>query len=113
MVDEGRSGGTYGSFSDDAKPWEDRGGIAAGTILATAVAAGVVAYFIRRSREPEPPVSRVAGFAKDWASSDGVEAGRDFVMDKVLPEMKPALLAILSEFEDVIDQAFRRAEKAI
>jgi hypothetical protein len=113
MVDEGRSSSAYGSYGDNPSPWEDRGGIAAGTILATAIAAGVVAYFIRRSREPEPPVSRMAGFAKDWASGDGVEAGRDFVMDKVLPEMKPALLAILSEFEDVVDQGFRRAEKAI
>ena len=42
-----------------------------------------------------------------------VEAGRDFLIKKVVPEFKPALLAILDELEDVIDQAFRRAEKAI
>jgi hypothetical protein len=109
MVEEGRSGGAYGG----TRPWEDRSGRAAGTILATAIAAGVIAYLLRRSREEEEPTSRVARFARDWAGSDSVEAGRDFVMDKILPELKPALLSALSEVEDIVDQAFRRIEKNI
>ena len=109
MVDEGRSGGAYGG----ARPWEDRSGRAAGTILATAVAAGVIAFLLRRSREEEEPTSRMARIARDWAGSDSVEAGRDFVMDRILPELKPALLSALSEIEDVVDQAFRRIEKNI
>jgi hypothetical protein len=32
---------------------------------------------------------------------------------KVLPELKPALLGILEEVEDMVDDSFRRAEKAI
>ena len=48
-----------------------------------------------------------------WASSDNVEAGREFVMDKIVPELKPALLSALSEIEDIVDQAFRRIEKNI
>ena len=110
MVDEGRSG--YGS---NVRPWEDRGGRAVGTILATAVAAGVIAYIVRRSREEEEeqPTSRVARLARDWAGSDTVETGRDFVMDKIVPELKPALLSALSEIEDIVDQAFRRIEKNI
>jgi hypothetical protein len=108
MVDEGRS--AYAS----QRPWEDRSGRAVGTILATAVAAGVIAYILRRSREEEEePASRVAKFAKDWAGSDSVEAGRDFLMDKIVPELKPALLSALSEIEDIVDQAFRRIEKNI
>jgi len=107
MVDEGRS--AYAS----QRPWEDRSGRAVGTILATAVAAGVIAYILRRSREEEEPTSRVARFAKDWAGSDSVEAGRDFVVDKILPELKPALLSALSEMEDIVDQFFRRVEKNI
>ena len=107
MVDEGR---TYGA----TRPWEDRSGRAAGTILATAVAAGVIAYLLRRSREePEEPTGRVAKLAREWAGSDSVEAGRDFLVDRVLPELKPALLSALSEIEDVVDQAFRRIEKNI
>jgi hypothetical protein len=107
MVDEGRS--AYAS----QRPWEDRSGRAVGTILATAVAAGVIAYILRRTREEEEPTSRVAKLAKDWAGSDGMEAGREFLMDKIVPELKPALLSALSEIEDIIDQAFRRIEKNI
>jgi hypothetical protein len=108
MVDEGRPGTSTG-----ARPWEDRSGRAVGTILATAVAAGVIAFLMRRSRAEEEPSSRVAKFAREWASADGVEAGRDFVMDKIIPELKPALLSALSEIEDIVDQAFRRIEKNI
>jgi hypothetical protein len=107
MVDEGRS--AYAS----QRPWEDRSGRAVGTILATAVAAGVIAYVLRRSREEEEPAGRVARLARDWAGSDTVDAGRDFVMDKIVPELKPALLSALSEIEDIVDQAFRRIEKNI
>jgi hypothetical protein len=111
MVDEGRSGGAYGG----ARPWEDRGGRAAGTILATAIAAGIVAFLVRRAREEEEeiPSNRMMRLARDWASSDGVEAGRDFMMAKVLPELKPALLSALEEIEDVVDDLFRRIEKNI
>ena len=110
MVDEGRSGSAFGG----TRPWEDRGSRAAGTILAPAIAAGVVAYVLRRSREEEDvPTKRVARFARDWASSDNVEAGRDFLVGRVLPELKPALLSALAEIEDVVDQTFRRIEKNI
>ena len=109
MVDEGRSGNAFGG----ARPWEDRSGRAAGTILATAVAAGVIAYLLRRSREDEEPTGRVAKLARGWAGSDNIEAGRDFLMDRIVPELKPALLSALSELEDVVDEAFRRIEKNI
>src|SRR5437868_11768664 len=101
MVNEGRSGGAFGA----ARPWEDRSGRAAGTILATAIAAGVIAYLLRRSRaEEEEPASRVAQLARSFAGSDNVEAGRDFLLEKILPELKPALLSALSEIEDIVDQ---------
>jgi len=109
MVDESRNGGMYGT-----KPWEDRGGMAAGTILATALAAGVIAFLVRRSREEEEePANRVAKLARNWADSDSMEAGRDFFVDKILPELKPALMAILDELEDAVDKGFRRAEKMV
>ena len=108
MVDEGRSGGAYGT-----RPWEERGSRAAGTILATAIAAGVIAFLLRRSREEEEPTSRVAQLARSWAGSDNMEAGRDFFMEKILPELKPALLSMLEEVQEAVDQAFERAEKKI
>lgn len=107
MVDEGRSA----DISN--RPWEDSGGRAAWMIVATAVAAGVIAFIVRRSREPEEPTHGMAKLAREWAGSDGVEAGRDFVMDKIVPELKPALLSAVSELEDIVDQAFRRIEKNI
>ena len=110
MVDEGRAGSGYGATS---RPWEDRSGRAVGTILATAIAAGVIAFLLRRQREEEEPASRAMRFMRDWTGSDNIEAGRDFLMDKILPELKPALLSALSEIEDVVDQAFRRIEKNI
>lgn len=106
MVDEGRE---YAS----SRPWEDRGGRAVGTVLATAIAAGVIAYIVRRSRAEEVEPARQLGKLRDWANSDSLEAGREFVMDKIVPELKPALLSALSEIEDIVDQAFRRIEKNI
>ena len=102
--------------------WEDEGGgnrnMAAGAILASAVAAGVIAYLLRRARqEEERTPSGIAGKAmdrtRDVVGDDRIEAGRDFLMNKVVPEFKPALLAILEEVQDVVDDAFKRAEKAI
>jgi|SRR4051812_2328524 len=106
MVDEGRE---YAS----SRPWEDRGGRAVGTVLATAIAAGVIAYIVRRSRAEEVEPANQLGRLRDWANSDSLEAGREFVMDKIVPELKPALLSALSEIEDIVDQAFRRIEKNI
>jgi hypothetical protein len=103
--------------------WEDEGGgnrnMAAGAILASAVAAGVIAYLLRRARqeEEERTPAGLAGRAyertREAVGDDRIEAGRDFLVKKLIPEFKPALLAILEELEDVVDDAFRRAEKAI
>ena len=92
--------------------------MAAGAILASAVAAGVIAYVLRRARqEEERTPSGLAGKAfertRDMVGDERVEAGRDFLVKKVMPEFKPALLAILEEVEDAVESAFRRAEKAI
>ena len=103
--------------------WEDEGGgnrnMAAGAILASAVAAGVIAYLLRRARqeEVERTPSGLAGKAlertRDAVGDDRIEAGRDFLVKKIVPEFKPALLAILEELEEIVDDAFKRMEKAI
>jgi hypothetical protein len=105
---------------DDLEEEDGNRGFATAAIVASAVVAGVVAYMIRRSRQepPEPEPIAMSGRAweraRDLALNDErAQATRDFLVDKVLPELKPALLGILEEVEDLVDDGFRRAEKAI
>jgi hypothetical protein len=103
--------------------WEDEGSrtwtMAAGAILASAVAAGVVAFVLRRARHAEEArtptgfASRAFDRTREMVGDDRLDAGREFLAKKVVPEFKPALLAILDDLEEVVDNAFRRAEKAI
>ena len=99
--------------------WEENRSLATGVILASAVAAGVMAYMLRKAREAEP-VEVPAGIAeraweraRDAAGGERVEAARDFVTERVLPELKPALLAVLHDLEEVVNDYFRRTEKSI
>ncbi len=100
--------------------WEENRNLATGVILASAVAAGVIAYVLRRSREEEPVIEPPAGLAdraweaaRDAAGDERVDAAREFFMDHVMPELKPALLAILADLEVVVNEYFRRTEKSI
>jgi hypothetical protein len=102
--------------------WSDWDGgnrnLATGAILASAVAAGVVAYVIRRRRQAEERTlsgmtSRAAEAALEVVGDDRVSAGRDFLVEKILPEFKPALLALLREVEEAVNQGFRRAERSV
>jgi hypothetical protein len=103
--------------------WDDQAGaswnMAAGAVLASAVAAGVVAFVLRRARHAEE-ARTPTGFAgrayertREMVGDDRLDASREFLTKKVVPEFKPALLAILDDLEEVVDDAFRRAEKAI
>jgi hypothetical protein len=103
--------------------WDDEGtknwNMAAGAVLASAVAAGTVAFLLRRARHEEE-VRTPTGFAgraldrtREMVGDDRLDAGRDFLVKTVVPEFKPALLSILEEFQEVIDDAFGRAKKAI
>ncbi|SRR6266516_655770 len=112
---DNETGGTWTQWEEDDSGNKN---MAAGAILASAVAAGVIAYVLRRARqEEEQTPTGLAGKAfertRGVVGDDRVEAGREFIVKKVMPEFKPALLAILDELEDVVDSAFRRAEKAI
>jgi hypothetical protein len=102
--------------------WTDWDGgnrnLATGTILASALAAGLVAFIIRRRRQAEERslsgmTSRAAEAALDVVGDDRVSAGREFLVEKILPEFKPALLALLREVEDAVNQGFRRAERSV
>jgi hypothetical protein len=91
-----------------------------GAVVGTAVTAGIIAYLIRRSRAESTPKTPadVAMNAWDRARSSDIRdrAGsvtRDFVVDRMLPEMKPILLDLVRDVKSVVDQGFKRAEKSI
>ncbi len=92
-------------------------GAQVGTVAAVALAAGVVAYLIRRSRKQEPVYAVAANRASDTAVSlfgdDSLSAGRELFNEKVMPELKPVLRTLLRELEGVVVQGFRRAERSI
>src|ERR1051325_10633058 len=100
---------------------EGQGGISAGPIIAAAVAAGVAAFLIRRSRQEEPRVDTPAGVAAyAWQRAQDAEfrrktaeATRDWVADRILPELKPVMLELLKGVEELVDQGFKKAERTI
>lgn len=96
---------------------DQAGGLSMGAIMATAIAAGVIAYVIRRARLPNEARVRGSGRAH-WADKADLRwrtaaATREFVTERILPEMKPALLDLLKDAKAYVDQGFKRVEKAI
>ncbi|MEA2642523.1 MAG: hypothetical protein QOF51_3917 [Chloroflexota bacterium] len=101
----------------------DQGGnLSTGMIIGTAVAAGVIAFLVRRARHADEvrieSASDVAAFAWEKAKEADLKGRtasvtREFIMERLLPEMKPILLEVLDDVEGYVDQAFRRTEKAI
>jgi len=87
-----------------------------GTVVAGVVAAGTIVYLIRRSgrkRRPADLAGKVTELARDVVGDAPIEAGQDFLMKQVLPELKPVLLAIIDDLEKVVADRFKQAEKAI
>jgi hypothetical protein len=105
---------------DDLEQEDGNRSLAMAAIVGSALAAGVVVFLLRRGRQEPPPPEPVALSAGAWNrarelafNEERAQATREFLSDKVLPELKPALLGILEEVESMVDDAFRRAEKAI
>jgi len=101
---------------------EETGGMPTGAIVATAVAAGVVAFMIRKARQREEErldtPAAVAAAAWERASDADLRertmsATRDFVVDRVLPEMKPVILDLLRDIKSYVDDGFKRAEQTV
>ena len=99
---------------------EQTSGVPTGAIVASAIAAGVVAYMVRRAkREPkiETPVDVAAAAwerVQDPKFRDRTaNATKEFLVERVGHELKPVLLEVLHDVKDYVDQGFKRAEKAI
>ncbi len=87
-----------------------------GVLLGSGLIAGILAYAIsRRSAREERlyPTQMVLDRAKDLGDTEAARVGREFVSEKVVPEMKPVLLDLLKDAEEYVDQYFKRAEKAV
>ena len=100
---------------------EQGGGISPSAIVATAIAAGVAAFIIRRATHREKHMdtpAAVAAAAWERASDADLRgrtaaATRDFLVDRVLPEMKPVLLDLLRDVRSYVDDGFKRLEQSI
>jgi hypothetical protein len=102
---------------------EGQGGIPTGPIIAAAIAAGVAAFLIRRARHEEPKVAietPTSIAATAWAKAQDTdfrrktaEATRDWVWERVVPELRPILLDLLKGVKDLVDDGFKKAEKTI
>jgi hypothetical protein len=51
--------------------------------------------------------------AKDLGDTEAVRLGREYMSERVVPEIKPVLLDLLKDAESYVDQYFKRAEKAV
>lgn len=102
---------------------EDEGGnrtMALAAIVGSALLAGTVVYLLRRRQPPPPPPEPAATIGSAWERAreaalgeERLQATREFLMEKVLPELKPALLGVLEELQSMVDDGFKRAERAI
>jgi len=87
-----------------------------GMLVAGAITVGAIAYLIRRAgqrRRPTDLAGKVSVIAREVVGDDPLEAGQEFLLKQVVPELKPVLLAILDDIENVVADGFKRAEKAI
>jgi hypothetical protein len=88
-------------------------------LLVSGLAAGVLAYAMSRRSQKKAeiiPIDRdkMVSRARDLVSQGELtRIGRDYLSDRVVPEMKPILLEVLKDFEHYVERYFDRAEKAI
>ena len=107
--------GTEETWTD----WDSGGpGTKIGMFVGLALGAGLLLFVLRRIFAPKPkPAEALASSFADHAAAllgnDSLAIGRDLLGEKILPEMKPVLKALLREVEASVSQGFKRAERAI
>ena len=107
--------GTEETWTD----WEGGGrSTQIGMFVGLAVGAGLLVLILRKlfgpKKSPAEEISdRVSEQALSLFGDEPFTAGRAILSDKILPEMKPVLRALLREIEVSVAQGFKRAERAI
>lgn len=89
-----------------------------GMFVGLAIGAGLLLFILRRIFAPKPkPVEVLADSFSERAAAllrnEPMALGRELLGEKILPEMKPVLRALLQEIEASVSQGFKRAAKAI
>ncbi len=87
-----------------------------GVLIGSGLIAGILAYAMsRRAAREERGLSPqlVVERARDLGQTEAARFGREFVSEKLVPEMKPVLLDLLKDAEDYVDRYFDRAAKAV
>ena len=85
-----------------------------GVLLGSGLLAGMVGFAMsRRASRQERANMAVLGRARELGDTELAKVGREFISERVVPEMKPVMIDLLKEFEGYLDNYFKRAEKAI
>lgn len=84
-----------------------------GVLLVSGLIAGLLAYTMSLRAAREERVMTPLERARELGQADIARMGREYLSDRVVPEMKPVLLDLLKDAEGYVDQYFKRAEKAI
>src|SRR5215210_5316625 len=89
---------------DDLEEEDGSPTMALAAVVGSALVAGMVVFMMRRARQEPPPPEPVVMAGRGWGrarelafNEQRAHATREFLVDKVLPELKPALLGILEE----------------
>lgn len=89
-----------------------------GVLFASGLIAGIIGFTMSRRSARQEKMNMIGsmavlGRARDLGDTELAKAGREFISERVVPEMKPVMIDLLKEFESYLDNYFKKAEKAI
>ncbi|MBI4213505.1 MAG: hypothetical protein HY534_04280 [Chloroflexi bacterium] len=90
--------------------------LTAGAIIASAVLAALVAFFLRRAMrsEQETPTPRILEQLSEVDLRERARAATgEFLRSYVGPEVRPILLSVIRDVHEYVDRGFQRAEQSI
>src|SRR5215210_3552740 len=103
--------GTEETWTD----WEGGGrSTQIGMFVGLAIGAGILVLILRKLfAKKQTPAEEISDRAVSLFGDEPLAAGRELLSEKILPEMKPVLRALLKEVEAGVAQGLKRAERAI
>ncbi len=89
-----------------------------GILLASGLIAGLFAYAISRGsimrrQRVLSPQEQLMERARDLGESDAAKMGREFIAERVVPEMKPVIIDLIKEAEDYVNSYFEKAQERV